>query len=141
MNTNNNIKVFLKYFLVISGAGILVYIFKDYLTGLKELLSKGSVEQVAELIRSWGIWAPLLSTLLMLLHAVVFPIPSFLITGANGAIFGVFWGTVISWVGAMFGGLASFYLARWLGEAFVKKMVHHEGLWGKVDGISSKHGF
>ncbi len=120
---------------------IFIFTFRVNFKNIISTLTNGSVEQIITLIRSWGWAAPILSVLLMLLHAVVFPIPAFLITGANGAVFGVFWGTFISWIGAMMEGTASFYLARLLGEVFVKKIVHSEGLWEKVDEISNKRGF
>lgn len=104
-------------------------------------LTNGSVEQIIDLIRSWGWAAPILSILLMSLHAVVFIIPAFLIVGANGAVFGVFWGIAISWIGVMVEGTAAFYLARLLGEVFVKRIVHSDSLWEKVDEISNKRGF
>ncbi len=126
---------------IILGIGVVGYVLKDHLADINRLLSKGSVEQVAILIKSWGIAAPLLSILLMVLQSILAPIPAFLITGANGAIFGVFWGTIISWIGAMIGGVLSFYLARWFGEAFVKRMIKNEGLWDKVEQISSAYGF
>ena len=76
-----------------------------------------------------------------MLFRSVYLIPSFLITGANGTIFGMFWGIVISWIGAMLEGTTSFYLARFLGEVFVKKIIRSKNLWKKVDEINNKHEF
>ncbi|MBU3181304.1 TVP38/TMEM64 family protein [Clostridium psychrophilum] len=125
---------------------IVVFIldFKNIISALNNIISalnNRSVEHIVSLIRSWGWAAPLLSILLMILHSVVYLIPSFLIIGANGTIFGMFWGIIISWVGTMMEGTVSFYLARFLGEVFVKKIVHSENLWEKVDEINNKHGF
>ncbi|MDW7657920.1 MAG: TVP38/TMEM64 family protein [Bacillota bacterium] len=120
---------------------VLLLIFRKDLSWITNLLSKGTVADLITLIRSWGIFAPLLSILLMLFQAVLFPIPSFLVTGANGAVFGLLWGTVISWSGAMLGAWFTFMLSRWFGESFVRKMVKNEGLWNKVDEIGSRYGF
>ena len=122
-------------------AGSLIFIYRDRLSWITALLSRGSIQEIVILIQSWGAAAPLISILLMVVQAVLLPFPSFLITGANGAVFGLFWGTVISWVGAMLGGWLTFILARWLGEAFVRRMVKHENLWTKVDQISTRYGF
>ncbi len=65
----------------------------------------GSLTDFRRLILSWGMAAPLMSILLMILQAVIAPLPAFLITASNGFIFGVFWGTVISWVGDMSGAI------------------------------------
>ncbi|MDW7657442.1 MAG: TVP38/TMEM64 family protein [Bacillota bacterium] len=143
-----NARIFLKkhkdlvlLVMVLLIAGVLLFLFRGHLAWIATLLSKGSIQEVVSLIRSWGIAAPVISVLLMLFQAVLFPIPSFLVTGANGAVFGLFWGTVISWVGAMLGAGLTFMLARWLGEAFVRRMVRQENLWAKVDQISDRYGF
>ncbi|MCJ7690884.1 MAG: TVP38/TMEM64 family protein [Clostridiaceae bacterium] len=120
---------------------LLIYIYRARFKNIIDILSKGSIEQVANIIRSWGIAAPILSILLMLLQAFIAPIPAFLITGANGAVFGIWFGIFISWFGAMLGALGTFFLSRVFGEAFVKKFESTKGLWGKVDEISNKQGF
>ncbi|MBK5241358.1 TVP38/TMEM64 family protein [Clostridium sp.] len=119
---------------------LLTYVYRARFKNIIDMLSKGSIEQVANIIRSWGIAAPILSILLMLLQAFIAPIPAFLITGANGAVFGIWLGTFISWFGAMLGALGTFYLSRVFGEAFVKKFESTKGLWEKVDEISNKQG-
>ncbi len=111
------------------------------MTDLFSTISQGSIEDIVALIRSWGVFAPLLSILLMVLQAVAFPLPSFLITLANGMVFGVFWGALISWIGAMAGALISFFLARVFGEKFVRKRYKKEGAWEKIDQIGGKYGF
>ncbi|WP_298836481.1 TVP38/TMEM64 family protein [Clostridium sp.] len=118
-----------------------IFIFKVDFKNIISILNNDSIEHIISLIRSWGWAAPLLSILLMILHSVVYLIPSFLITGANGTIFGMFWGIVISWIGAMLEGTTSFYLARFLGEVFVKKIIRSKNLWKKVDEINNKHEF
>lgn len=120
---------------------LIIYIYRASFKNIVDILSKGSIEQVANIIRSWGIAAPILSILLMILQSFIAPIPSFLIAGANGAVFGIWFGTLISWFGAMLGALGTFYLSRFFGEAFVKKYELAKGLWEKVDEISYRQGF
>ena len=76
------------------------------------ILIAGNLDQVIKLIRSWGVAAPLMSVLLMITQAIVSPIPAFLVTAANGMVFGNFWGALTSWFGALMGALTSFYIAR-----------------------------
>ncbi len=121
-------------------AGIIAYWNKNELQNVAKLLSEGSVEEIVALIRGFGIGAPIVSILLMILQAFIAPIPSFLITGANGLIFGTVGGILISWFGAMLGAAGTFYLARVLGEDFVKRFEKSSGLMKKVDEISRKHG-
>jgi len=105
-----------------------------------KILNEGTVEDLVQAIKGFGAWAPLISVALMILQAFIAPIPSFLITGANGVIFGVFWGVIISWTGAMIGAAGTFYLARLLGINFVKRFEKDGSLLKKVDEISQKHG-
>lgn len=130
--------IFAGVFIIITG--IVTYWNKNELQNTMKLLSEGTVEDVVDLIRSFGIGAPLISVLLMIFQAFVAPIPSFLITGANGLIFGTIGGILISWFGAMLGAAGTFYLARVLGEDFVKRFEKSSELMKKVDEISNKHG-
>jgi uncharacterized membrane protein YdjX (TVP38/TMEM64 family) len=97
-----------------------------------------SVEGVERTIRAWGMWGVAGSILLMVLHSFV-PFPAELVAMANGMVYGVFWGTLITWAGAMLGAWLAFGLARWLGRPFVLAMVarrHHE----RLDDWLARHG-
>lgn len=58
-------------------------------------------QQVRGFIAAWGPQAALVSFALMILQAIVAPLPAFLITLANAALFGAFWGGALSWFSAM----------------------------------------
>ena len=64
-------------------------------------LSSGKIDQVASLIRSFGSRAVLASFFFMVFQSVIAPLPAFLITFANAAIFGWWQGAILSWVSAM----------------------------------------
>jgi len=118
----------------------LAYWYKNDIKNIMDILSNGTVEELVVLIQSWGIGAPIASILLMILQAYIAPIPSFLIAGANGLIFGTLGGIIISWIGGMLGAIGTFYLARILGKNFVEKFVQSNSLMEKVDRMSQKHG-
>jgi len=63
------------------------------------------------------------------------------ITAANGLLFGVFWGTVISWTGAMCGALVSFGIARWFFDNYARKLLSEKRIMEYVERISARHGF
>ena len=89
-----------------------------------------SVEAVEREILAWGMWGVAASILLMVLHSFV-PFPAEVVAMANGMLYGLLWGTLITWVGAMLGAYLAFGLARWLGRPFVQAMVaerHHRAL-------------
>jgi uncharacterized membrane protein YdjX (TVP38/TMEM64 family) len=63
------------------------------------VLSAGNSVALREYLLSFGSWAPLVSLLLMVLQALIAPIPAFLTVFANGLVFGVFWGWMLSLAG------------------------------------------
>jgi uncharacterized membrane protein YdjX (TVP38/TMEM64 family) len=71
----------------------------------------------------FGVWAPLVSALLMVFQSVVAPLPAFVVTFTNGLLFGWVWGTVLSWSSAMVGAAICFWIARVLGRPVVEKLV------------------
>jgi Uncharacterized conserved protein len=71
-------------------------------------------------IASYGPQAALVSFALMILQAIVAPLPAFLITLANTSLFGALWGGVLSWVSAMAGAALCFFIARVLGREVVE---------------------
>ncbi|MFQ5784100.1 MAG: TVP38/TMEM64 family protein [Alphaproteobacteria bacterium] len=81
---------------------------------------KLSVRAFRELILSWGPWGVAAAIGLMVLHSFV-PFPAEFVAFANGMCFGLLWGMVITWAGAMIGAFLSFALARWLGRPFVER--------------------
>ena len=84
-----------------------------------------TMEDVVAHIRAWGAWAALGSIVLMVVHSFL-PFPSELITLANGMVFGPWWGSVITWVGAMLGAISTFGLVRLLGRPFVYRMLSEQ---------------
>ncbi|WP_420107105.1 TVP38/TMEM64 family protein [Klebsiella pneumoniae] len=77
-------------------------------------------QQVRGFIAAWGPQAALVSFALMILQAIVAPLPAFLITLANAALFGAFWGGALSWFSAMVGAGLCFCIARRWGAKWWK---------------------
>jgi uncharacterized membrane protein YdjX (TVP38/TMEM64 family) len=105
------------------------------------ILADESFSDIKNLILSWGVAAPLMSILLMTMQAVIAPLPAFLITATNGLVFGVYWGTAISWIGAMCGAIVSFIMSRLFFVSFTKKISGHEKGIEYINRLSSKYGF
>jgi len=105
------------------------------------ILVAGNLDQVIKLIRSWGVAAPLMSVLLMIAQAIIAPIPAFLVTAANGMVFGSFWGALISWIGALIGALTSFYIARLFGSVALNKIVRNQKAIEFMRHAGEKRGF
>jgi uncharacterized membrane protein YdjX (TVP38/TMEM64 family) len=64
----------------------------------------------------------------MVLQALVAPVPSFLITFANGLAFGVFWGWMLSLFGHVLAAAVCFGISRSLGRVPVEVLVGKTGL-------------
>lgn len=76
-------------------------------------------------IQSFGAGAVAVSFLLMILQAIVAPIPAFFITLANAAIWGWWQGALLSWTSSMVGASLCFYIARILGRDVVIRLNSH----------------
>lgn len=103
------------------------------------ILSNMDVDLVRGYILGFGIWAPLVSFLLMIFQSVVAPLPAFIITFANASLFGWVKGAILSWSSAMVGAALCFYIARFLGRAVVEKLTLRTAL-EKVDHFFKQYG-
>jgi uncharacterized membrane protein YdjX (TVP38/TMEM64 family) len=86
------------------------------------------VETIKGYILSFGIWAPVVSFLLMVFQSIIAPLPAFLITFANAALFGWVKGAVLSWASAMAGAALCFVIARFLGREVTEKLTSRYAL-------------
>ena len=120
---------------------ILIFTFRETLINLTVFLYNAPILEITEYIKTWGVWAPLLSIIIMVFQTVALPFPSIIITAANGMIFGLFWGTVISWIGAMIGGWLCFLIAKWMSVSLVRRFLRNESIWEKVDEINGNYAF
>lgn len=93
-----------------------------------KILSTMGVDGVIEYIRGYGKYAAAVSFLLMILQSIISPIPAFLITLSNAAIFGWIKGAILSWSSAMVGAAICFYIAKILGRDFVEKLISKTAL-------------
>src|SRR3712207_1540053 len=92
------------------------------------LLGRGDIAGLRDYILSFGLWAPVASCFLMVLQALVAPVPSCLITFANGLAFGVFGGWALSLFGHVLAAAVCFVIARSLGRVPVEVLVGKTGL-------------
>lgn len=101
---------------------------KNAINEVIKILSSADVNKVVEYIRSFGVYAYIVSFLLMIFQSVAAPIPAFLITFANAIIFGWWKGAILSWSSAMVGAVICFYIARILGRDVVVKLTSNEAI-------------
>jgi uncharacterized membrane protein YdjX (TVP38/TMEM64 family) len=102
-------------------------------------LDPRDITRLRDYLRGFGAWAPAISFLLMVLQSVAAPLPAFVITLANGLLFGAFWGTILSWSSAMVGAAVCFGIARTLGRPVVERLVGAVPL-AKADAFFERYG-
>src|SRR5215217_4415002 len=114
--------------LVGTAYGLWWYLFPDLILG-----------EIEAAIVSLGPWGVAASVGLMVLHSFV-PFPAELLALANGMIYGPFWGTVITWTGAMLGAFAAFGLAHRFGRPLTERLVARRHL-ARLDGWAERGGW
>ena len=98
-----------------------------------------SIETARAYIKSYGALAPVVSAVLMIFQSVIAPLPAFLITFANGTLFGFWWGSLLSWSSSMVGAAFCFYIARALGIQRVTELISQPAV-DKANDFVEKYG-
>ena len=110
-----------------------------YVNQAAAVLGSANVDAVVDYIRSYGPYAMAISFALMVFSSVVAPLPAFLITFSNAAIFGWWQGAILSWSSAMAGAALCFFIARALGRDTVERFAGRGALAG-VEDYFAKYG-
>ena len=103
------------------------------------ILKNVDVDLARGYILGFGIWAPVVSFLLMILQSVAAPLPAFIITFANAGLFGWVKGAILSWVSSMAGAALCFYIAKFYGREIVIKLTGKYAL-DSVDDFFDRYG-
>ena len=110
-----------------------------YVNQAAAVLGSANVDAVVDYIRSYGPYAMAISFARMVFSSVVAPLPAFLITFSNAAIFGWWQGAILSWSSAMAGAALCFFIARALGRDTVERFAGRGALAG-VEDYFAKYG-
>lgn len=142
--SSNNRKKHLKWYVL--GAIVLavaayfsIPAVKEYIDRIAGVLASADVNRVVEFIRSYGAYAMAISFVLMVFQSLIAPLPAFLITFANAAVFGWWQGALLSWSSAMVGAMLCFFIARALGRDTVEKIAG-KGVLKGVEAYFTKYG-
>lgn len=117
-----NINILKKYrydifiWAIIVVLAVLLYKFQNKF----ELFS--SREQFETYVQSFGIWAPIVVILFLILEVVIAPIPGSIPALTAGFIFGPVFGSVYAYIGNIIGTVIVFYLARKFGQRIAAKL-------------------
>ena len=105
------------------------------------LATSGSMEEIAEYIQSFGPMAMVVSMVLDIFVNAVGFLPSIFISTANGLVFGMWTGIIISWLAETIGVVISFYIMRYFLRDTADKLIEKSTVLMKVDDFSGKNGF
>lgn len=84
----------------------------DFYPTVLRLTQEHDLKGLIDYLQSFGVWAVFVSFFIDVMINVVGFLPSIFISTANGLIFGLFWGTVISWLAETTGVVISFWAMR-----------------------------
>lgn len=118
--------------IVLVAAGFVLWFRADWFASF-------SPTSIEDQIRSWGHWGVIGSIALMVLHSFI-PFPAEFLAIANGMVYGLVWGTAITWSGAMLGAFLAFGLARAFGRPFIAMVVSRRN-WHVIDKWAGEQGW
>lgn len=130
----NNKKRIAKLFIIIFIA-FLFFLFFKY-DGVKYIKDK---EQLKTLIESFGILAPL-SYILLYCIVTVTTISTLPLSLAGGVLFGPVYGIIYTMIGASFGMMSSFLIARYIAKDFIERKFSNLQIFKKINEGVKKDG-
>lgn len=113
------------------------FIAPDFYPTVWTLTRDRDLEGLIAYLRSFGIWAVFVSFFIDVIINIVGFLPSIFISTANGLIFGLFWGTVISWLAETTGVVISFWVMRVLFRTMAMHLIEKSKTLSKLDQYES----
>ncbi len=127
-------------FIVVSAG--LVYMWQpDFFQHAYKIIKHGDIAALAEYLRSFGVWSVVVTVLLFVIMTFTIVFPFMILSGAAGIIYGLFLGTVISWLGEVVGALFMFFFARYFFRCTVEGWIAKSRYLRQVDEYSAANGF
>lgn len=102
-----------------------------------QLIRDQDLDGLIAYLRSFGIWAVFVSFFIDVVINIVGFLPSIFISTANGLIFGLFWGTIISWLAETTGVVISFWAMRVLFRTMAMHLIEKSKTLSKLDQYES----
>lgn len=106
-----------------------------------ELLAKGDVKSTLDFLRSYGPYAMVVSFAIVVFINTLGFLPNIFFLAANGILFGIVWGTVISWLAECVGATISFLLMRYLFKDSAQELIQKNAALKQIDDFSGAKGF
>lgn len=122
-------------------SGLIIHLVRpDFFATVWQLSLSGDINGTLDFLRSFGVWAMVVSVVVdVLINAVGF-LPSIFISTANGILFGIISGVIISWLAECIGVIISFILMRGLLRSYAEKLIQSSNWLQKLDELSGANG-
>lgn len=101
------------------------------------LSNEGDMRGTIAYLQSFGMYAVFVSFFIDVVINIVGSLPSIFISAANGLLFGLFWGVIISWLAETVGVIISFYVMRTLFRGMAANIIHKSRTLQKMDSYDS----
>lgn len=131
----------ISWFAILSLLGLLYLWQPDFFNHAYSIIKRGDIAALAEYLRSFGSWTIAAIILLFIIMTFTIIFPFMILSGATGIIYGLFWGTIISWLGEVIGALFMYIFARYFFRSAVEVWVAKSPYLKQVDDYSAANGF
>ena len=98
-------------------------------------------ESLAAYVKSFGMWGPIVLTLIQALQVIIPVLPGFLGCIVGAALFGPVVGFLVNYIGISAGSIAAYYLAKVYGVKLVNKMVKMDKYQKYIDKINQSKSY
>lgn len=117
------------------------WLLPDFFPTIFRLSTGGNVGEIVDFLRSFGVWAMLISFVLDVLVNAVGVLPSIFISTGNGILFGLPLGILISWSAESVGVILSFLFMRYFFRESAEKLIARSKSLEKIDELSGEKGW
>jgi uncharacterized membrane protein YdjX (TVP38/TMEM64 family) len=113
----------------------------DFFYQIYKLSTEGNLENIIVFLKSYGIYAIIVSLLIdIFINALGF-LPSIFISTANGLLFGLPIGILVSWIAETIGVIISFIIMRYFLKESAEKLIENNKFLNNINNKSDENGF
>lgn len=122
-------------------AGLLYLWHPEFFRQSYAILRHGDIIALADYLRAFGIWGIAVAIGLFIVMTFTIVFPFMILSGAAGIVYGLFWGTVISWSGEVIGAVVMFVFARYFFRSSVEGWLEKSKYLKQANDYSAANGF
>lgn len=116
-------------------------VYPGFYSTVWHLVVQGDIAGTIEFLRSFGVRAMVVSFLLLVFINGVGFLPNIFLLAANGVVFGIAMGSLISWLGECVGAVLGFIAMRHLFRDRMEQVIKNNDYLKKMDALSASGGF